>query len=94
MAKEYARRGSAYAKAAGNLAWSGPALGSACSWLDFIEEFLTKIRLSPTPLTRILQFFSKLENDAKLPGHLIPHIAQHGESEFIFFLRAQRPLTK
>ena len=39
---------------------------------------------------KLLQFFSNLENDAKLPGHFIPHIAQHGESQFIFFLCAQR----
>jgi len=38
---------------------------------------------------KLLQFFSNLENDAKLPGHLIPHIAQHGKSEFIFFPCAQ-----
>jgi len=36
LAKESARRGSAYAKAAGNLAWSGRALRSACSCLNLI----------------------------------------------------------
>ncbi|HSU87528.1 MAG TPA: hypothetical protein VLL56_01750, partial [Terriglobia bacterium] len=33
---ESARRGSTYAKAAGNLAWSGRALRSACSCLNLI----------------------------------------------------------
>jgi hypothetical protein len=36
VAQESARRGSAYAKAAGNLAWSGRALRSACSCLNLI----------------------------------------------------------
>ena len=36
MAKESARRDSAYAKAAGNLAWLGRALRSACSCLNLI----------------------------------------------------------
>ena len=56
-----------------------PAIGT-------VEEIERMAELA----VKLLQFFSNLENDAKLPGHLISHIAQHGESEFIFFLCAQR----
>ena len=34
-------------------------------------------RMAAELAVKLLQFFSNLENDAKLPGHLIPHIAQH-----------------
>jgi hypothetical protein len=38
---------------------------------------------------KLLQALSDSENDAKSSRYLVPEIAQHGKSKFIFFLRAQ-----
>jgi len=51
-----------------------------------VEEIERMAELS----VKLLQFFSDLENNAKLTGHLVPHIAQYRKSEFILFLCAQR----
>ena len=72
MAKESARRGSTYAKAAGNLAWSGRALRSACSCLNLILACI--VYWQGREISRVLREGDPIANgiDLSLLEHVSP----------------------
>jgi hypothetical protein len=72
VAKESAPRGSTYAKAAGNLAWSGRALRSACSCLNLILACI--VYWQRREISRVLSQCDPLANgiDLSLLEHVSP----------------------
>ena len=65
--------------------WKGGGHGQVLRALRAVERLE---RLAERAV-KALQCFAQLENEAKLAGHLVAPIAQHGKREFVFFLGAQ-----